>query len=229
MMCEKMSSKKATAVVITIAAVAILGSLSVRTIQAANPPPAAAPSDQILAQRECPEQAQKESDCSIVVQVGPDRYSLTGKAYEAYQELENREFPYQALKLQSNYISAGERFALSIEGSSDKVTTLVNEYDITKLADKVNPENNHMQLFGTISKDNLGKFLSQNTVDNLRTQGIVISPLGGYVANNESSGNLNTFITESQQETLAKELTQFKQTRLNDIVSQATGVEKLAQ
>lgn len=72
--------------------------------------------------------------------------------------------------------------------------------------------------------------MDQNTIDDLRTKDIVISPLGGYVIDEGESGELNAFITQSQQETLANELMQFKQSRLNDIiVSQASGVENLGQ
>jgi len=221
-----MFSKKVAAVIITIAAVAMFGSLGVQAIQETNRTTTV---DRIETQKECPEQAQSESECSIIVQIGPIKYRLTGEAYVAYQELVNREFSYQALKLQSDYTPADEQFAVSIEGSVDEVTAVIKDYGITKLDDKVNPENKHMQFFGTISKDDLQQFLDQNTIEDLRTKDIVVSHLGGYTTDEGDSGALNTFITQSQHEAIANELTLFKQARLNDIVSQASGVEKLVQ
>jgi hypothetical protein len=230
-MIGRMYPKKATVVITTIAAVlaALLGAQNIQasnqTVMTATPPSA----EQITAQRECPEQAQSESECSMIVQLGPNKYRLTGEAYAAYQELMNREASYHALQLQSTYVPAGQQFAISIEGSADEVMTIEKDYSVTKLAEKVNPENKHTLLFGTISKDSLQQFLSQNTLNDLKSRNIVTSPLGGYVTDAGNSGPLNTFITPDQQETLAKELVQFKQARLSDIVSQASGVENLGQ
>jgi hypothetical protein len=150
---------------------------------------------------------------------------LTGNAYAAYIEFDRYDFALQAIKIQSKYLSNGSTYAIVIEGPPEPVRDLVRDYSMSEITHKESfpsAETNtraFLSYYGTISKDNLLKLLSNITPTDLRERDITIGALGGVTSERVDLDTQNPDV-QAHGEEIAVELNEYEEEQLRKIIAE---------
>lgn len=116
--------------------------------------------------------------CTIV-ESGGAKYRLTGEAYAAYLELWNIALPIHRIGFDSQYID-DRPYLINIDGPTSAVEDIVSEYNVIENGTKVTSDNRWTSFYGWIYKDDLIRFLNENSIDSLSSRSISVAPIGGY-------------------------------------------------
>ncbi|MGH9877211.1 MAG: hypothetical protein ACRD5H_06195 [Nitrososphaerales archaeon] len=152
-------------------------------------------------------------------------YVFEGEAYEAYLVLDNLAVPLHRIRYDSQYI--GDRpYLINIDGPTPAVEEIVSKYDLARNGTKVSPDSRWTSFYGWIYKENLIRFLNENSVDSLSSKSVTVAPIGSYsIEQGVTVYGIPAQIPDEEQ--FLAERQAFINTEIAKIISEKEGVKRI--
>jgi len=108
-----------------------------------------------------------------------------------------------------------QTIALDLQGPSNQVEQIVQDYDISVMSSKVTDDRTFSNIFGNMAHANLKKFFEDNPVNSFVKRGLTMYPLGGFADNTGTYGSFTEFVTEKQGQKMGQVMQHYEERRDN--------------
>lgn len=161
--------------------------------------------------------------CYIVV-IDDKRYRLTGEAANIYGMQLSKEESYKAIELRLPYLESDAKIHLIVTGPQERVQSFISGYELQVIQVKKGT-------LGWITKDSLGRFVSEVSMSEYMESGLNIDLLGAGTICDETGciGPFEEELPEEQSKLIAKALEDFRSSRVKEILTSSTGIEVIAR